>query len=55
MIDPILPQFVPSTLEVKVTANCEVSQEELNLPEGKSIAQLIHEEKTEQEKTNQKN
>jgi hypothetical protein len=54
MIDPILPQFVSSTLDVKISANYDVSSEELNLPEGKSIAQLIYEEK-EQEKNNQKN
>ncbi len=54
MIDPILPQFVSSTLDVKISANCDISSEELNLPEGKSIAQLIYEEK-EQEKNNQEN
>lgn len=54
MIDPILPQFVSSTLDVKISANYDVSSEELNLPAGKSIAQLIYEEK-EQEKNNQEN
>jgi hypothetical protein len=54
MIDPILPQFVSSTLDVKISANCDVSAEELNLPEGKSIAQLLYEEK-EQEKNSQEN
>jgi len=50
MIDQNHPQFVPSVLNVKATANCEVSESELNLPEGKSIAELIYEEK---EKSNQ--
>lgn len=50
MIDPNQPQFLPSTLDVKATANCEVSENELNLPQGKSIAELIYEEK---EKSNQ--
>lgn len=50
MIDPQLPQFVASELTVKAEANCSVSQEELNLPQGKSIAELLYEEK---EKTHQ--
>lgn len=54
MTDPILPKFVNSTLDVKITANCEVDEKELLLPDGKSIAQLIHEE-TEQEKNDQEN
>jgi len=50
MIDSQHPQFVPSVLSVKATANCEVTNNELNLPQGKSIAELIYEEK---EKSNQ--
>lgn len=50
MIDSTHPQFVPTVLNVKATANCEVSENELNLPQGKSIAELIYEEK---EKSNQ--
>jgi hypothetical protein len=50
MIDQNNPQFVQSVLNVKATANCEVSEAELHLPEGKSIAELIYEEK---EKSNQ--
>ena len=45
MIDPQIPQFVPSELNVKAEASCSVSQEELNLPQGKSIAELLYEEK----------
>jgi hypothetical protein len=50
MIDPQLPRFVPTELTVKAAASCLVSQEELNLPQGKSIAELLYEEK---EKNNQ--
>jgi hypothetical protein len=45
-------QFVPSVLNIKSTArDNEIIENELNLPEGKSIAQLLYEEK---EKNTQK-
>ncbi len=51
MIDPNELPFVASTLSVKAEASVSVSENELNLPEGKSIAELLYEEK---EKNNQK-
>lgn len=52
MSDSLLPKFVNSTLDVKITANCEVTKEELNLQDGKSIAQLLYEEKEQKQEKN---
>jgi hypothetical protein len=49
MNQPNFSHLVPSVLEVKATADLHVSDEELKLPQSKSIAELLDEETTKEE------
>lgn len=45
--------IIPSVLSVKAAEGVEVSEEELNLTEGKSISQLLEDEEETQENQKQ--
>lgn len=54
MNKPNFSELVPSVLDVKATADFHISEEELNLPESKTIAELLDETKeTEEIQNNQ--
>jgi len=40
-----IPISIDSILEIKASGSLDIS-DDLNMPEGKSIAELLHEEKT---------